>query len=121
LIAAGDGVLNATLSWACDGGGTDTPSSLSSASTPPTPPTPEQYVSHFVIVLTQAGKQVSCTAPMADCRCGTPNWTGGNPVCSVNAKVKRGPLALPYTLIPTRVLSLSFSRRNPNHPLRCIH
>ena len=99
-IAAGDGVLNATLSWACDGGGTDTLSSLSAS----TPPTPEQYVSHFLIVLTQSGKQVSCTAPMADCRCGTPNWAGGNPVCSVNAKV-RGVLSLSHTLSLSHSLS----------------
>ena len=66
LVAAGDGVLNASLSWSCSDG-----ASVSS------------LLSGFGVSLRQGGKTLTATASSAEVVCGTPSWVGGNPSCLI--------------------------------------
>ena len=73
IVAAGGGVLNATLSWQCTGGGGG--GGVAAA------------VDHFALTLTQGGKQLTARASGAGDACGTPAWAGGNPVCQLGWEV----------------------------------
>ena len=75
IVAAGGGVLNATLSWQCTGGGGGGGGGGAAA------------VDHFALTLTQGGKQLTARASGAGDACGTPAWAGGNPVCQLGWEV----------------------------------